>query len=54
MCKQLWCDTEEESECVSKLDPAAKGSKCGKEKVIIFQLYLYKCLKQLLKGHHYN
>eukprot|EP00795_Rhopilema_esculentum_P006001 gene6001-11369_t len=29
MCKTLWCFIESDNECVTKLDPAAKGTPCG-------------------------
>lgn len=32
LCKQLWCEIEGEDECVSKLDPAAKGTECDEGK----------------------
>ena len=38
MCQHLWCEIEEQEECVSKLDPAAKGTECGKGKVCVESL----------------
>ena len=33
MCKTLWCHLESDTECVTKLDPAAKGTPCALGKV---------------------
>ena len=33
MCKTLWCFLEGDNECVTKLDPAAKGTPCAPGKV---------------------
>eukprot|EP00794_Sanderia_malayensis_P009892 gene9892-10905_t len=52
MCKSLWCQREGDDECVTKLDPAAKGTPCAPGKWCMYgQCISNNTIPDQIDGH---